>query len=100
MKTDYICTLDIEIQNSIKAKLIAKGITGEDLELAMNSRLCDLEEVLQEVGKCGQYTFTKIVGSVVLKYQRKRKPLSTVRKTKDIDMYGLGGKRNEMLLVF
>lgn len=46
MKTDYICTLDIEMQNNIKAKLIAKGIIGEDLELAMNSRLCDLEEVL------------------------------------------------------
>lgn len=46
MKTAYICTLDIEVQNDIKAKLIAKGITGEDLELAMSSRLCDLEEVL------------------------------------------------------
>ena len=42
----YVCTLSERIQTEIKKKLIDAGISGEDLELAMNSRLCDFEEVL------------------------------------------------------
>lgn len=45
-ETAFICTLTTEEQATIRELLIFAGITGDDLELAMNSRVCDLEEVI------------------------------------------------------
>ena len=42
----YIIQLSTEEQEKIREKLISVGIEDEDLELAMNSKLSDLEEVL------------------------------------------------------
>lgn len=42
----YVIQLAGEQQACIRACLEAKGIRGEDLELAMDSKLIDLEEVL------------------------------------------------------
>lgn len=47
MQTVYVCTLSEREQAEIKTKLVDAGVSGEDLELAMNSRLCDLEEVMR-----------------------------------------------------
>lgn len=43
----YVIQLSMEEQEKIREKLISVGIKGEDLELAMNSKLSNLEEVLQ-----------------------------------------------------
>lgn len=42
----YVCELSNEIQDQIKNDLIEIGIEGEDLELAMNSKLTDLEDTI------------------------------------------------------
>lgn len=47
MRTSYIAQLPIEMQNEIKNKLINLGLCEEDIEKAMNSRLCDLEDTLE-----------------------------------------------------
>ena len=44
MITDYICTLDDIIQNTIRSELRSLGTSESDIELAMSSRLCDLED--------------------------------------------------------
>ena len=46
--TDYICTLSTEFQSEIRQALIRKGISGDDLERAMNSRYCDVIDILRE----------------------------------------------------
>lgn len=45
-KTAYIATMTEKIQEEIKQDLIYAGIAGENLTRAMNSRLCDLEDVI------------------------------------------------------
>ena len=45
-KTDYICTLDQKIQDAIKNELVALDFSMEDLNAAMCSRLCDLEDII------------------------------------------------------
>ena len=44
MITDYICTLDDIIQNTIRSELRNCGASESDIEIAMASRLCDLED--------------------------------------------------------
>lgn len=44
----YICQLSSEKQNEIKEILIDKGINGNDLELAMNSKIWDIDYLLNE----------------------------------------------------
>ena len=39
----YIIELTKENQNVIREYLMKLGITGEDLEIAMNSKICDLD---------------------------------------------------------
>ena len=53
-KTAYICQLSAEYQAQIRQALTEKGINKEDIETALNSRLCDLEEILniEEVQAC------------------------------------------------
>lgn len=53
-RTTYICQLSAKYQDQIREKLTEKGINKEDIETALNSRLCDLEEVLniEEVLSC------------------------------------------------
>lgn len=46
MKTNYINTLSEEIQSQIKADLQSLELGSTDVELAMNSRLCDLEDTI------------------------------------------------------
>lgn len=46
MKTKYISQFSLEIQKSIKKELIALGLSPEDIETAMSSRLCDLEDTI------------------------------------------------------
>ena len=48
--TRYICTLDRDEQERILFALLMAGIEGEDLELAMNGRICDLEDTI-DVGR-------------------------------------------------
>lgn len=43
----YVAELNEEMQNKIKEQLVAAGIEGEDLELAMNSKVSDLEEIVK-----------------------------------------------------
>ena len=45
--TKYICTLPTVTQAVIMASLLNKGIDGEDLEKAMNSRACDIADALR-----------------------------------------------------
>ena len=42
----YVYELHENIQEEIKKQLIEACIEGEDLELAMNSKLSDLEEII------------------------------------------------------
>jgi len=44
--TRYIWTLTAEEQQAIYAALLMAGIEGEDLELAMDGRICDLEDTI------------------------------------------------------
>lgn len=44
--TRYIWTLSAEVQREIMAALLAAGIEGDDLELAMDGRICDLEDTI------------------------------------------------------
>ena len=43
--TTHIAALPKEIQEEIKTILIHRGTEPEDIEAALNSRLCDLEEI-------------------------------------------------------
>lgn len=45
-KTTFIFLLSEEVQNAIKEDLQKLDLNTEDVELAMNSRLCDLEDTL------------------------------------------------------
>ena len=42
----YVCELDRENQNRIKRELEKFGIYGDDLHRAMNSKIVDLEEII------------------------------------------------------
>ena len=42
----YVCELDKENQNKIKRELEKFGIHGDDLHRAMNSKIVDLEEII------------------------------------------------------
>ena len=42
-KMRYVWTLEVEEQQLIYERLLAAGITDEDLQLAFDSRVCDLE---------------------------------------------------------
>jgi len=42
----FICTLSDDEQNSIRDLLVLVGISGDDLERAMNSRVCDLLDIV------------------------------------------------------
>ena len=44
--THYIWTLPANEQREIYARLVMAGIEGEDLELAMDGRVCDLEDTI------------------------------------------------------
>ena len=44
--TRYICTLTTEQQAAIMTALLLAGSEGNDLELAMNGRICDLEDTI------------------------------------------------------
>ena len=43
MDTTYICTLPTIEQENIRKALELAGYDSEDIELAMNSRVCDVE---------------------------------------------------------
>lgn len=45
-KTAFISTLPKDEQDKIRAALTAQGYSTEDIELAMNSRLCDVLECM------------------------------------------------------
>ena len=45
-KTDFITTLNEEMQNAIKNELVSIGLCEEDLYAAMSSRICDLEDTI------------------------------------------------------
>lgn len=47
-RTKYVCSFPRMVQSWIISDLVAKGIEGDDLERAMNSRLCDLEDTLED----------------------------------------------------
>jgi len=44
--TRYIWALPRDEQERIYAALLMAGIEGEDLELAMDGRICDLEDTI------------------------------------------------------
>lgn len=46
MKTKYIAQFPLEVQEKINEELIALGLNREDIERAMSSRLCDLEDTI------------------------------------------------------
>ena len=45
-KTDFICTLSTKDQLAIKQKLESAGLDSAEIEVAMNSRLCDIEDTI------------------------------------------------------
>ena len=45
-KTMFVAQLPIETQNAIERELRALGLTNEDIENGMNSRLCDLSDTI------------------------------------------------------
>lgn len=44
--TRYIWSLSVEEQQLIYERLLLAGIEGEDLELALDGRVCDLEDTI------------------------------------------------------
>ena len=44
--TRYIWTLPQQEQQEIYNRLVMAGIEGDDLELAMDGRICDLEDTI------------------------------------------------------
>lgn len=44
--TRYIWTLPVSMQQEIYQALLLAGVEGEDLELAMDGRICDLEDTI------------------------------------------------------
>ena len=44
--TRYIWTLSQDEQAAIMTALLLAGIEGDDLELAMDGRICDLEDTI------------------------------------------------------
>lgn len=46
MKTKYISLLSNDIQEAIERDLRQLGLDDEDIEIAMSSRLCDLEDTI------------------------------------------------------
>jgi hypothetical protein len=46
MITDYICTLNEAVQSTIRSELRNCGASESDIEIAMSSRLCDLEDAI------------------------------------------------------
>jgi hypothetical protein len=57
MRTSYIAQLPIEIQRKINKKLILLGLSEADIEKAMSSRLCDLEETINidQISICNRH---------------------------------------------
>lgn len=46
-KTIFICQLPQTTQDAIRNQLVKAGFDSESIELAMNSRLCDLEDTIE-----------------------------------------------------
>jgi hypothetical protein len=46
MQTTYINQLPGDTQKAIKEELVGMGLSMEDIECAMDSRLCDLEDTI------------------------------------------------------
>lgn len=44
--TNYIHTLPASIQDDIKAELLTIGLNQDNIEIALNSRLSDLEDTI------------------------------------------------------
>ena len=45
-KTAFICTLSEDVQNAILLDLEKLNLSEEDVRLAMDGRLCDLEDTM------------------------------------------------------
>ena len=46
MLTSYIWTLPQQVQQEIYNALLMAGVDGEDVERAMDGRVCDLEDAI------------------------------------------------------
>ena len=46
-KTIFICQLPQATQDAIRRELVKAGFDSDDIEIAMNSRLCDLEDTIE-----------------------------------------------------
>ena len=44
--TEYIWTLPVEDQADLLVELVFAGVEGEDLDKAMDGRVCDLEDTI------------------------------------------------------
>lgn len=44
--TRYIWTLPVSMQQEIYQALLLAGVEGEELEIAMDGRICDLEDTI------------------------------------------------------
>ena len=47
-KTKYVCSFPRAVQSWVCRDLMLRGIYDDDLERAMNSRLCDLSDTLED----------------------------------------------------
>jgi len=45
-KTTYICQLPLSIQQAIKEDLLSLDLSSEDIQNALDGRLCDLEDTI------------------------------------------------------
>ena len=46
-KTIFICQLPTTTQDAIRRELVKAGFDSESIDIAMNSRLCDLSDTIE-----------------------------------------------------
>lgn len=54
-KTRYVCTLPGIEQKLIELALLDAGLSDEDAERGMNSRICDLEDTIDIDALCREW---------------------------------------------
>ena len=46
-KTTFICQLPQATQDTIRSELLNAGLDSNDIDIAMDGRLCDLEDTIE-----------------------------------------------------
>lgn len=81
MKTNYINTLSEEVQSQIKVDLQSLELDNSDIERAMNSRLCDLEDTIDINKYLWQEVLNEYSWTLWTAYNRIQVPISPFGNT-------------------